>query len=231
MSELYFCTQARANITEVHFLPFNPVDKRTAITYIDSEGQWHRVSKGAPEQVWKHPNAQMGFLSWRFCNLQIARKRSLEFTAMGWPSFSIQWILLKFPPIALFVEYFPKPHFFMFCKILSLCEDKEAIAGKVHAAIDRFAERGLRSLGVAYQVRKWMNDRNETLRSYLQTGRLWLGLLGMTPSVHSWEIQRERRWSVDVLWTAAAVRPAKTWQCRNYPQSIQPWSLCEDDNR
>lgn len=51
MSELYFCTQARANITEVHFLPFNPVDKRTAITYIDSEGQWHRVSKGAPEQV------------------------------------------------------------------------------------------------------------------------------------------------------------------------------------
>ncbi|CAA6658723.1 unnamed protein product [Spirodela intermedia] len=69
--------EARANITEVHFLPFNPVEKRTAITYIDSEGNWHRVSKGAPEQ--------------------------------------------------------------------------EAITGKVHAAIDRFAERGLRSLGVAYQ--------------------------------------------------------------------------------
>lgn len=30
--------QARANIKEVHFLPFNPVDKRTAITYIDSDG-------------------------------------------------------------------------------------------------------------------------------------------------------------------------------------------------
>ena len=43
--------QARANITEVHFLPFNPVDKRTAITYIDSGGNWSRVSKGAPEQV------------------------------------------------------------------------------------------------------------------------------------------------------------------------------------
>ncbi|CAA7395008.1 unnamed protein product [Spirodela intermedia] len=77
--------EARANITEVHFLPFNPVEKRTAITYIDSEGNWHRVSKGAPEQI------------------------------------------------------------------LSLCEEKEAITGKVHAAIDRFAERGLRSLGVAYQ--------------------------------------------------------------------------------
>jgi hypothetical protein len=25
--------QARAEITEVHFLPFNPVEKRTAITY------------------------------------------------------------------------------------------------------------------------------------------------------------------------------------------------------
>lgn len=45
------CFQARANITEVHFLPFNPVDKRTAITYIDSYGNWYRASKGAPEQV------------------------------------------------------------------------------------------------------------------------------------------------------------------------------------
>ena len=43
--------QARAGITEVHFLPFNPVEKRTAITYIDGKGDWHRVSKGAPEQV------------------------------------------------------------------------------------------------------------------------------------------------------------------------------------
>lgn len=46
-----FGVQARAGIREVHFLPFNPVDKRTALTYIDAEGHWHRVSKGAPEQV------------------------------------------------------------------------------------------------------------------------------------------------------------------------------------
>ncbi|KAJ0007841.1 hypothetical protein Pint_30280 [Pistacia integerrima] len=43
--------EARAGITEVHFLPFNPVEKRTAITYIDAEGNWHRISKGAPEQI------------------------------------------------------------------------------------------------------------------------------------------------------------------------------------
>ncbi|KAI3423717.1 DNA topoisomerase I [Psidium guajava] len=43
--------EARAGITEVHFLPFNPVDKRTAITYIDENGDWHRSSKGAPEQI------------------------------------------------------------------------------------------------------------------------------------------------------------------------------------
>lgn len=43
--------EAREGLTEVHFLPFNPVDKRTAITYIDTDGNWHRVSKGAPEQV------------------------------------------------------------------------------------------------------------------------------------------------------------------------------------
>ncbi|KAF8401178.1 hypothetical protein HHK36_014482 [Tetracentron sinense] len=77
--------EARANITEVHFLPFNPVEKRTAITYIDYDGNWYRASKGAPEQI------------------------------------------------------------------LNLCQEKEEIAGKVHAIIDKFAERGLRSLGVAYQ--------------------------------------------------------------------------------
>ncbi|XVF27169.1 hypothetical protein REPUB_Repub14bG0083400 [Reevesia pubescens] len=70
--------EARANIKEVHFLPFNPVDKLTAITYIGSDGNWYRASKGAPEQ-------------------------------------------------------------------------KDEIAGKVHAIIDKFAERGLRSLGVAFQ--------------------------------------------------------------------------------
>ncbi|XP_020211004.1 ATPase 10, plasma membrane-type [Cajanus cajan] len=77
--------EARANITEVHFLPFNPVDKRTAITYIDSDGNFHRASKGAPEQI------------------------------------------------------------------LDLCQEKDQIAKKVHTIIDKFAERGLRSLAVAYQ--------------------------------------------------------------------------------
>ncbi|XP_041998761.1 ATPase 8, plasma membrane-type-like isoform X1 [Salvia splendens] len=43
--------EARAGITEVHFLPFNPVEKRTAITYYDSNGNWQRSSKGAPEQI------------------------------------------------------------------------------------------------------------------------------------------------------------------------------------
>lgn len=46
-----YIVQARAGIREVHFFPFNPVDKRTALTYIDSDGHWHRASKGAPEQV------------------------------------------------------------------------------------------------------------------------------------------------------------------------------------
>ncbi|XP_027902875.1 ATPase 10, plasma membrane-type isoform X2 [Vigna unguiculata] len=77
--------EARANITEVHFLPFNPVDKRTAITYIDSDGNFYRATKGAPEQI------------------------------------------------------------------LDLCQEKDQIAKRVHDIIDKFAERGLRSLAVAYQ--------------------------------------------------------------------------------
>jgi H+-transporting ATPase len=44
--------EAREGIKEVHFLPFNPVDKRTALTYVSlADGSWHRVSKGAPEQI------------------------------------------------------------------------------------------------------------------------------------------------------------------------------------
>ncbi|XP_074559327.1 plasma membrane ATPase-like [Curcuma longa] len=77
--------EARAGIREVHFLPFNPVDKRTALTYIDEEGKWHRVSKGAPEQI------------------------------------------------------------------MNLCNCKEDVRKRAHTVIDKFAERGLRSLAVARQ--------------------------------------------------------------------------------
>ncbi|XP_056699206.1 ATPase 9, plasma membrane-type isoform X2 [Spinacia oleracea] len=77
--------EARAGITEVHFLPFNPVEKRTAITYIDTDGDWYRVSKGAPEQI------------------------------------------------------------------IELCNLGPDARSKAHAIIDKFADRGLRSLGVARQ--------------------------------------------------------------------------------
>ncbi|CAL9772111.1 unnamed protein product, partial [Musa acuminata subsp. burmannicoides] len=77
--------EARAGIREVHFFPFNPVDKRTALTYVDEDGNWHRVSKGAPEQI------------------------------------------------------------------MNLCNCKEDVRKRVHTVIDKFAERGLRSLGVARQ--------------------------------------------------------------------------------
>ncbi|KAG6424502.1 hypothetical protein SASPL_114920 [Salvia splendens] len=78
--------EARAGITEVHFLPFNPVEKRTAITYIDSKGDWHRVSKGAPEQI------------------------------------------------------------------IELCNLKDDVKKKSLSIIDKFADRGLRSLAVAEQT-------------------------------------------------------------------------------
>ena len=47
----FLSRQARAGIREVHFLPSNSVDKRTALTYVDSNGDWHRASKGSLEQV------------------------------------------------------------------------------------------------------------------------------------------------------------------------------------
>jgi H+-transporting ATPase len=77
--------EARAGIREVHFLPFNPVDKRTALTYIDGNGNWHRASKGAPEQI------------------------------------------------------------------MDLCKLREDTKRNIHAIIDKFAERGLRSLAVSRQ--------------------------------------------------------------------------------
>uniref|UniRef100_A0A0E0DPW0 Plasma membrane ATPase n=1 Tax=Oryza meridionalis TaxID=40149 RepID=A0A0E0DPW0_9ORYZ len=79
-------SEARAGIQEVHFMPFNPVDKRTAITYIDTkDGSWHRISKGAPEQI------------------------------------------------------------------IELCRLRDDVSRRVHAIIDKFADRGLRSLAVARQ--------------------------------------------------------------------------------
>ncbi|XP_059635385.1 ATPase 8, plasma membrane-type [Cornus florida] len=78
--------EARAGITEVHFLPFNPVDKRTAITYVDSNGDWHRSSKGAPEQI------------------------------------------------------------------IELCDLRGEALNKAHEVIGKFADSGLRSLGVARQT-------------------------------------------------------------------------------
>jgi len=39
-------------------------------------------------------------------------------------------------------------------QILHLAHNKSEIERRVHAVIDKFAERGLRSLAVAYQVRR-----------------------------------------------------------------------------
>ncbi|XP_011017965.1 PREDICTED: ATPase 8, plasma membrane-type-like [Populus euphratica] len=87
--------EARADITEVHFLPFNPVEKRTAITYYDSKGDWYRSSKGAPEQI------------------------------------------------------------------IDLCQLKGEMKKKAHEIIDNFADRGLRSLGVARQTIPEKNKESE----------------------------------------------------------------------
>ncbi|CAM6095500.1 unnamed protein product [Calypogeia fissa] len=77
--------EAREGIQEVHFLPFNPTDKRTALTYTTADGKMHRATKGAPEQI------------------------------------------------------------------LELAANKSEIEPRVHEIIERFANRGLRSLAVAYQ--------------------------------------------------------------------------------
>lgn len=62
LSFLFLNCKARAGITEVHFLPFNPTDKRTALTYLDKAGKMHRVSKGAPEQVLSLSIQNPGFI-------------------------------------------------------------------------------------------------------------------------------------------------------------------------
>ena len=58
--------EARAGVTELHFLPFNPTDKRTALTYME-DGKMYRASKGAPEQVCLRADAggDAKVLSWQ----------------------------------------------------------------------------------------------------------------------------------------------------------------------
>ncbi|XLS93748.1 hypothetical protein HN51_069756, partial [Arachis hypogaea] len=106
--------EARAGIRDVHFLPFNPVDKRTSLTYIDADGNWHRASKGAPEQI------------------------------------------------------------------MNLCNLRDDAKKKVYAIIDKFAERGLRSLAIsrqevpekrtALELHGNLHDSTETIRRALNLG-------------------------------------------------------------
>ncbi|KAI3777736.1 hypothetical protein L1987_47538 [Smallanthus sonchifolius] len=88
--------EARAGITEVHFLPFNPVDKRTAITYIDQNGDWHRLGS---------------------------------------------------------------------YQIVELCNLKDDTSKKVFNIIDKFAERGLRSLAVCQQASFYTSSTGGNLNS------------------------------------------------------------------
>nr|PNR43368.1 hypothetical protein PHYPA_015748 [Physcomitrium patens] len=97
---------ARKGIKEVHFLPFNPTEKRAAMTYTTPDGKMHRATKGAPEQI------------------------------------------------------------------LALAANREAIETKVNDIMNKFADHGLRSLGVAYQ------DVPEGTRE--STGGPW-EMLGILP--------------------------------------------------
>ncbi|CAN7085848.1 unnamed protein product [Brassica oleracea var. botrytis] len=108
------CLEAREGITEVHFFPFNPVDKRTAITYIDASGNWHRVSKGAPEQI------------------------------------------------------------------IELCNLREDAKKRAHDIIDKFADRGLRSLAVGRQTVS-EKDKNSPGEPWQFLGLLPLFFLGLLP--------------------------------------------------
>ena len=87
------------------------MEKRTAITYYDNNGDWHRSSKGAPEQV------------------------------------CIDWMFLSETS-----PYVVSSNFLFICQIIELCNLKGETKKKAHEIIDNFAERGLRSLGVARQV-------------------------------------------------------------------------------
>lgn len=96
---------ARKGIKEVHFLPFNPTEKRAAMTYTTPDGKMHRATKGAPEQI------------------------------------------------------------------LALAANREAIETKVNDIMNKFADHGLRSLGVAYQVRICVKNHfdSTSISAYLHT--------------------------------------------------------------
>lgn len=98
------------------------MEKRTAITYIDSDGNWHRASKGAPEQV---------------------MNVSLAHTVLVGIFLSSYFMLYS-----LFIcACLSNLH-----QIIELCNLKDHAKKKAHAIIDKFADRGLRSLAVSQQV-------------------------------------------------------------------------------
>jgi magnesium-transporting ATPase (P-type) len=60
--------------------------------------------------------------------------------------------LLYLPWDVLYFEFYSNSCLQIFVQILNLSHNKSDIERRVHAVIDKFAERGLRSLAVAYQV-------------------------------------------------------------------------------
>ncbi|KAG2252663.1 hypothetical protein Bca52824_082799 [Brassica carinata] len=88
-------------ITEVHFFPFNPVDKRTAITYIDASGNWHRVSKGAPEQIIELCNLREDAKKRAHDIIDKFADRGLRSLAVGrqsWRAMAVSWSVTSLCP-------------------------------------------------------------------------------------------------------------------------------------
>ena len=98
------------------------------MTYIDSDDNWHRASKGAPEQVIRSTCLFVHV----YCHRAERIKNKVEYSHTCFIFFVFFVLILK--------------------QILTLCNCKEDVKKKAHAVIDKFAERGLRSLAVGRQV-------------------------------------------------------------------------------
>lgn len=187
------------------------------MTFIDSDGKWHRASKGAPEEVRPSP------------------------TFSSWCAYFILWVC-TFVMFLVFVTQTtetadsalgpqqgsnlcesPRSH-------RQVCRTRTSIsscrnAGKIISYTLSNAESCTRLHGNILQA---------------LTFNTWLTMLVVAklPFPNSCDnagraggLQRECWRSLGVPRTVATLWSSPSWQCRNYSSSTESWGECEDDYR
>jgi hypothetical protein len=112
-------------------------------------------------------------------------------------------------------------------QILALCNCGDDVCNLVHTVIDKYAERGLRSLAVARQV--WFCSRWYLKKIFFHSQTP--NALSCFLTASSGEEQREPRRSMGIRGSASSAGPSEVGQLRHNQARARPRCQRQDDHR